>query len=100
MQSFNQSQISQNLSKLENWQLKQNPELAIEKAFKFSNYLQGIEFVNQVASEAEKANHHPCLVVEWGKVMVQLSTHEANGLTHRDFDLANEIEKIAKTFSS
>ena len=51
--------------------------------------------VNAIGYLAEAAWHHPDLSVSWGKVGVQLRTHDANGITDRDFELARKIEDIA-----
>jgi 4a-hydroxytetrahydrobiopterin dehydratase len=51
--------------------------------------------VNAIGYLAEAAWHHPDLSVSWGKLGVQLRTHDANGITDRDFELARKIEDIA-----
>ena len=80
--------IQQSLDELPGWQVT-GRELV--KEFKFGSYLAGIEFVTQVARQAEALNHHPDLLVGWRKVTVRLSTHSAGGLTVLDFELAGKI---------
>jgi 4a-hydroxytetrahydrobiopterin dehydratase len=53
--------------------------------------------VGAIAFLAESADHHPDLVVTWPKVTVKLSTHDAGGLTTRDFDLAAKIDETVRT---
>ena len=53
--------------------------------------------VGAIAFLAESADHHPDLVVTWPKVTVKLSTHDAGGLTTRDFDLARKIDETVRT---
>ncbi|HVX89987.1 MAG TPA: 4a-hydroxytetrahydrobiopterin dehydratase, partial [Gemmatimonadales bacterium] len=53
--------------------------------------------VGAIAFLAESADHHPDLVVTWPRVTVKLSTHDAGGLTTRDFDLARKIDETLRT---
>ena len=53
--------------------------------------------VGAIAFLAESADHHPDLVVTWPRVTVKLSTHDAGGLTARDFDLARQIDQTVRT---
>ena len=53
--------------------------------------------VGAVAFLAESADHHPDLVVTWPRVTVKLSSHDAGGLTTRDFDLARKIDETVRT---
>ena len=53
--------------------------------------------VGAIAFLAESADHHPDLVVTWPRVTVKLSTHDAGGLTTRDFDLARRIDETVRT---
>jgi len=52
-------------------------------------------FVNAVAALAEKAGHHPDVSINYNRVTLSLSTHDAGGITGKDFDLARRIEAIA-----
>ena len=53
--------------------------------------------VGAIAFLAESADHHPDLIVTWPSVTVKLSTHDAGGLTTRDFDLARKIDETVRT---
>lgn len=53
--------------------------------------------VGAIAFLAESADHHPDLIVTWPSVTVKLSTHDAGGLTDRDFDLARKIDETVRT---
>ena len=53
--------------------------------------------VGAIAFLAESADHHPDLIVTWPKVTVKLSSHDAGGLTRRDFDLARKIDETIRT---
>ncbi|NQV37095.1 MAG: 4a-hydroxytetrahydrobiopterin dehydratase [Candidatus Marinimicrobia bacterium] len=60
----------------------------ITKCFEFTHYMDGIDFVQKIAAEAESNNHHPDICVGWCKVEVSFSTHDANGITDLDFNMA------------
>jgi 4a-hydroxytetrahydrobiopterin dehydratase len=51
-------------------------------------------FIGAVAYQAEQANHHPDILIQWNKVTLTLSTHSAGGLTDNDFDLAAKISAL------
>ena len=66
----------------------------IFKEFKFKNYRQSFAFTSQVAMLSEKKNHHPTIILDYGKVVIKLRSHDVNAVTERDIDLANQIDKI------
>ncbi len=68
---------------------------ALEKTFDCKNFDGSIAFVNAIAKVSNEADHHPNLRVEWNDVTVILSSHDAGGVTDRDFALAKTIEKLA-----
>ena len=68
----------------------------ISRTFKFKNFVAAVNFVNQIVEPAESAGHHPDLEISYNKVTVNLTTHDAGGLTAKDFSLAEEISEIAK----
>ena len=63
----------------------------IRRTFEFPDFPVAIKFVNQVARLAERAGHHPDIDIRWNKVHLLLTTHDAGGLTQKDFDLAVSI---------
>lgn len=75
---------------LQGWAYRNN---GIEKEFVFRDFVDAFSFMTRVAMEAERLNHHPEWRNVWNKVHVRLSTHEAGGLTDKDFTLAEIIEK-------
>ena len=74
------------------WKLKDG-ELIRE--WTFNDFNLAIAFVNRVAAIAEAANHHPDIDIRWRTLRFTLSTHSAGGLTQRDLDLADEIDRLA-----
>ena len=67
----------------------------LHREYVFDNFVQAFGFMTQVALVAERADHHPEWFNVYRKVIVDLSTHEAGGITERDFDLARKMEAIA-----
>jgi len=69
---------------------------SIVREYKLADFAAAVAFVNRVAAAAERANHHPDMLVHgWNKVRLELSTHSAGGLTEADFALASEIDGLA-----
>ncbi len=83
--------ISERLSALDNWGLEGD---SITKEFNFDSHKQAMEFVNKVSELSEKHNHHPAIFINYNIVRISLTTHSERGLTSKDFDLAEEIDKI------
>lgn len=72
---------------------------ALQRTFEFRDFVTAIRFVNAVARAAEKAGHHPDLDIRWNRVTLTLTTHDAGGLTARDFELARRCDAIAGRFA-
>lgn len=69
----------------------------ISRTFQFEDFVAAVDFVNRLVEPAESAQHHPDIVISYNKVTVNLSTHDAGGLTDKDFTLAEEISQLANT---
>lgn len=67
---------------------------AIQKEFKFRNFIAAFSWMTSVAIWAEKLNHHPEWANVYGRVDVTLSTHDADGLTALDITLAQKMETL------
>ena len=80
------------LQEVPEWKLEEN---TISRAFEFASFPLAIAFVNKVAEEAEKANHHPDIDIRWKRVRLTLSTHSAGGLTSADFTLARKLDQVS-----
>jgi 4a-hydroxytetrahydrobiopterin dehydratase len=68
---------------------------AIERTYDRGDFNGSIRFVDAVAEAANAADHHPDLSISWNRVTVTLSSHDAGGVTERDFALATAIDAIA-----
>jgi 4a-hydroxytetrahydrobiopterin dehydratase len=67
----------------------------LERAFRFSNFAQALNFTNRVGALAEDEGHHPALLTEWGKVTISLWTHKIRGLHRNDFVMAAKIDALS-----
>lgn len=67
---------------------------ALERAFSFPDYGAGVGFAVRVALAAERRDHHPELVISYGKVRVSWSTHDAGGITALDTELAELCDRL------
>ncbi|RMH30263.1 MAG: 4a-hydroxytetrahydrobiopterin dehydratase [Planctomycetota bacterium] len=68
---------------------------AIQRTYQFKDFAAAMAFVNRVAQAAERADHHPDILIRYNKVTLTLSTHDAGGVTRKDFDLAAEADAAA-----
>jgi 4a-hydroxytetrahydrobiopterin dehydratase len=91
MPKLTDAEISKRLARLHDWALKGEK---IEKKFRFGDFAEAMEFVNDVADLAEEADHHPDIAIHYNEVTLTLWTHSAGGLTRRDFDLAEKIDTL------
>ena len=88
-----QAEIDQKIETVPQWQ---QSEQTIVRTFKFKNFVEAIAFVDKLVEPAEEAGHHPDLSISYNKVVVSLTTHDAGGLTEKDFSLAQTISDLAE----
>jgi 4a-hydroxytetrahydrobiopterin dehydratase len=67
----------------------------ISRTFVFKDFPAAMKFVNEIAELAEQAQHHPDVNIRWNKVTLALTTHDAGGLTEKDFELARQCDALA-----
>ena len=91
MAKLKASQIKTRLARLPQWQ--RNGQV-IFRTFEFKDFVAAMKFINRVAKQAEAAWHHPDIDIRWNKVTLTLTTHDAGGLTDRDFALAKSFNRI------
>ncbi len=84
-------EIGDRLRSLRGWEIKQGK---LTKAFTFDDFMGAVRFVDRLAPVAEAEGHHPDLQVGWGRLVVELTSHDAGGLTAKDFNLASLIDKL------
>ena len=66
----------------------------LERTFKLKNFIEAVALTNKIAMTAEKEDHHPLIVTEWGKVKVQFWTHKIKGLHKNDFIMAAKTDRL------
>lgn len=67
----------------------------IQRAFRFPDFKQALDFVNRVGEIAENQGHHPDILLSWGKVEITLWTHKIDGLSESDFIMAAKIDRLS-----
>ncbi len=87
------SEIESSLTGVPEWSLLTDQ---IQRTFQFSDFAKAMKFVGKVAEVAEAAQHHPDILIRYNKVTLTLSTHDAGGITRKDFDLATKVDKMVK----
>lgn len=65
----------------------------IRRTYRFTDFREALAFVNRVGELAERAGHHPDIDIRYNAVTLALTTHDAGGLSARDFDLARAIDR-------
>jgi len=86
-------EIQKALAELRSWTIA---NCKLHREFKFRSFVQAFGFMTQVALLAERAAHHPEWFNVYSRVVVDLTTHEAGGITAKDLDLARQMEEIAE----
>ncbi len=88
-------EIRQLSAELAGWEIHtKKAVLRLEKSYQFKDFIQALTFTDQVAQQANKEDHHPAILTEWGKVTVTWWTHKVNGLTMNDFIMAAKTEAL------
>jgi 4a-hydroxytetrahydrobiopterin dehydratase len=85
-------QVAESLQNLTQWTLQGNQ---IERLLTFENFVDAMIFVNKVAEIAEEEGHHPDIRIVYNRVTLALTTHDAGGLTQKDFQMARRIDSLA-----
>ena len=88
-----QSEIEEQIQSIPQWQQEGQ---TITRTFEFNNFVEAIAFVDRLVEPAEAAAHHPDLAISYNKVTVSLTSHDAGGLTEKDFALAQTISQIGQ----
>lgn len=88
---LNDTEIQERASQLFGWTVE-GQQLRCTRSFK--DFIGAIAFVNKLVAPSEAAGHHPDIEISYNKVTVNLTTHDAGGLTDKDFALAQEISAL------
>ena len=92
---FDISEIHKYQKKVDGWDVLKNvkKKFFLEKNFKFKNFIESQNFINQVGKVSEEEEHHPDITFGWGYAKVSITTHAIEGLSENDFILAAKIDK-------
>ena len=89
------AEIADLLPQVPQWQIiTQDGVLRLQRVFKLKNYAQALELTNELAAIAEEEDHHPLIILEWGRVTVQWWTHKIGGLHKNDFIMAAKSDEV------
>ena len=86
------AEIEARLETLPEWS---QPGEEIQRTFRFDDFVQAMTFVERVAERAEAVQHHPDILIRYSRVTLSLSTHDAGGITEKDFDFAAAADALA-----
>jgi 4a-hydroxytetrahydrobiopterin dehydratase len=92
-ETLTDEELQKALPGLPNWKLEEGQ---LTQTITFSSFLKAIEFVNEAAALAEKANHHPDIDIRYNHLRFVLVTHDAGGITHNDVAMAAKLDEALK----
>ncbi len=90
---LSESEIRAGVGSLDGWTVEGKQ---LQRTWTLNNFVEAIAFVNKLVEPSEKAGHHPDIAISYNKVTVSLTTHDAGGLTEKDFDLAKVISELTE----
>ncbi len=85
-------EITDHLSEIAGWNFEDEK---LQKRFEFKDFAESLDFVNRIGEIAEAADHHPDITFGWGYALVKTTTHDRDGVTDMDIDLASKVNVIA-----
>ena len=96
MTPLTHDEISEEMKDFPDWAHRAK---VITRTYKFDGFPQSIAFVDQIAKRAQKLKHHPDIDIRFDQVTLELTTHDAGGLTEKDFTLAEQSDEEFDTLS-
>ena len=91
MPALSEKEIHSHLVSVPDWQIESGE---LVRTFLFKDFRASLAFVNRVGDLAENAGHHPDIDIRYNKVRLALVTHDAGGITQKDFELAAGADKL------
>jgi 4a-hydroxytetrahydrobiopterin dehydratase len=92
-----QAETVEYLQQLPEWEIVEVEGIKrLTRTYEFNNFMEAITFSNRIAVVAEEENHHPAIVIEWGKVTVNWWSHLIKGLHLNDFIMAAKTDELNK----
>jgi len=90
---LSRSDAERRMSAIVGWTLEGD---AIKKQYTFKDFVEAVAFVNRLAPVAERADHHPDILINYKRVTLTYSTHSEGGLTEKDFEGARAADAVEK----
>jgi 4a-hydroxytetrahydrobiopterin dehydratase len=91
-QLLSDAEIQEKAAQLEGWEVEGKE---LKRTMEFKDFVTAIDFVNKLVDPAEAAGHHPDLAISYNKVTVALTSHDAGGLTEKDFEMAQVLSNLS-----
>lgn len=91
MSKLTEEQIGAHLEKVPSWTRDGD---AIRRKLELPDFASAMAFVSKVAGKAEAVQHHPDILIQYNRVTLTLTTHDAGGLTEKDFSLAKVLDGV------
>lgn len=91
MKKYTDAEIASQLKRFEGWEYVEN---TLHTTFEFDNFKEAFTAMTRIAFEVEKLNHHPEWTNVYGSLEIFLTTHDADGVTEKDFELAKIIDDL------
>lgn len=88
---YSPAEVEARLTFLPNWRFETN---ALHRSLEFADFTAAVGFIIRLALHAEKQNHHPEITNVYNRVVLRLTTHDAGGVTDRDFKLAETVDQL------
>jgi 4a-hydroxytetrahydrobiopterin dehydratase len=92
IQPLDETELRRGLTELPEWQLREGK---LHREFVFDDFVGAFGFMTRAALVAERMNHHPEWFNVYKRVRVDLTTHEAGGISQRDLELAAAMDRLA-----
>ena len=99
VEKLEKKSIENGMKKLSEWRLSLDSS-GIERSFKFKDFRDAFAFMTEVAIWAEKLEHHPEWLNVYNHVVIRLTTHDCEGLSQKDLDLAGRIDEVSKKWET
>ena len=96
MDKMTEAQVTESLKAAPEWSLVGE---AIQRTYQFKDFVASMKFVNAVAQAAEASQHHPDILIRYSRVTLTLATHDAGGITDKDFALARQADGFFMQFA-
>lgn len=92
---ISEEEIKEFMPQIPEWDIvEREGVLTLLRSFKFVDFKEALQFTMKIGEVAEEEDHHPVLIVQWGKVMVKWSTDAISNLFINDFIMASKTDKI------